>query len=135
MNWFDMNVNPWLWTLANVELFMVSLVMFTFVALYFWVSKWYEREAGRSILAVTASWLLLLLLVDIGILTTPTPFWIYPADTIFWRPALRAVIATVTLLSSSNLLYTLLSHYRRRESFTAEVDIRTHPRFGRKSKR
>lgn len=130
---YDSLVNPVLWVIADLELFFVSLVMLAFVAIYFFVYRWFDYAAGRSIMVFTAALLLVLILIDTSQFTGKNPWFVYPTDSVVWRPALRVAIYGIVSYAAGRLLWQLIDGFRNRKNFIVNVDPRTRPGFPHRS--
>jgi hypothetical protein len=121
-DWIDVNINPWLWTLANIELGLFFFFIAFYVVFYWLAFDIHDTEAGERIYSTLRSLFWIALLGFIGTYVNPhLPFYVYPEDTFWWRPLLRVILYGVVTLSIFRLDLLVFNRWRHGSPMRIEL--------------
>ena len=121
---YDNTINPVFWVLSNFEAIGISLLILFFVGWYGLLLRWWEHGGGRLVMLLMSSFLGVIALVVIGVVSNPIGIFAYPEDTVVWRPALRFLVYLVVAYALLRMDITIVRRWRE----GAAVEFGVQPR-------
>lgn len=118
-------INPELWLFSNLVLIYIGIALIAFVILY---QAWFDPKAttgGKMIFRFAWSLSLVVAVIFVGIYIDPRhdiPWYEYPGDTLWWRPAIRTGAYTYVAYTITALIVFLWKRKFRPEKLKTAPD-------------
>lgn len=109
VNFFEW-INPALWVIANLCLIYIGITLILFVVLYQVFFDPRATTGGRMIFRFALSLSFVVAIIVLGLFVDPRhdlPWYLYPIDTSWWRPAARVVAYGYVAYTISALVWFL----------------------------